>query len=563
METTVKKREWVKDAAIIFLAVLLVLTFFSNTIMNRSLPEVATAAVASGNIIAKVRGSGIVTATGKNQVKAKDMRTIRSVMVKVGQEINAGDVLFVLGEGDETALDTAKENLRKLQYEYQRLALEAPTYDGTYEDKNVDLAYERLLKAERERDRAAEVYYRALERETGGDMVAVNREIEEIERQLDYIVAQMNDAQGDYDARRQEAWERVEIAQAAFDNVYYGYNSDEIIIGEDGEVVGGSSSGDPFDSDEYKALEKAKEHLYSIENDSYLSSLQSQHQALLDRYETLNAHRDSLSMASTAPYLDELESAESAVYEAQVEYNAAVSSREYAYQDFEQKVAVSGVRLAEQAEAIRVQQEKIKSLAGDEGNVITANVSGKIDTIDCTAGDTVLKDQLLCTIEVPDMGHTLSFSVTNDQAQRLRIGDTATVSNYYWGNSVTATLNNIRTDPKNPQTNKILTFDLEGEVTTGAEMSISVGQKSASYDLIVPNSAVKSDSNGKFVLRVDVKSSPLGNRYTARRVSVEVLASDDNNSAVVADVAAGDYVITTSSAPVANGDMVRIADNPT
>ena len=563
METTVKKREWVKDAAIIFLAVLLVLTFFSNTIMNRSLPEVATAAVASGNIIAKVRGSGIVTATGKNQVKAKDMRTIRSVMVKVGQEINAGDVLFVLGEGDETALDTAKENLRKLQYEYQRLALEAPTYDGTYEDKNVDLAYERLLKAERERDRAAEVYYRALEKETGGDMVAVNREIEEIERQLDYIVAQLNDAQGDYDARRQEAWERVEIAQAAFDSVYYGYNSDEIIIGEDGEVVGGSSSGDPFQSPEYTALTDAKEHLYLIENDSYLSSLQSQHQALLDRYETLNAHRDSLSMASTAPYLDDLERAESAVYEAQVEYNSAVSSREYAYQDFEQKVAVSGVRLAEQAEAIRVQQEKIKSLAGDEGNVITANVSGKIDTIDCTAGDTVLKDQLLCTIEVPDMGHTLSFSVTNDQAQRLRIGDTATVSNYYWGNSVTATLNNIRTDPKNPQTNKILTFDLEGEVTTGAEMSISVGQKSASYDLIVPNSAVKSDSNGKFVLRVDVKSSPLGNRYTARRVSVEVLASDDNNSAVVADVAAGDYVITTSSAPVANGDMVRIADNPT
>ena len=562
METTVKKREWVKDAAIIFLAVLLVLTFFSNTIMNRSLPEVATAAVTSGNIIAKVRGSGIVTATGKHQVKAKETRTIRSVMVKVGQEISAGDVLFVLGEGDQTALDTAKENLRKLQYEYQRMALEAPTYDGTYEDKNVDLAYERLLRAEQARDRAAEVYYRALEKETGGDITAVNREIEEIERQLDYIVAQLNDAQADYDARRQEAWERVEIAQAAFDNRYYGYNSNEIIIGEDGEVIESGPSEDPFDSDEYKALEEAKSQLYSIENDSYLTSLQNQHEALLDRYETLNAHRDSLSMASTAPYLDALETAEVAVYEAQVEYNAAVSSREYAYQDFEQKVAVSGVKLAEQAEAIRIQQEKIKSLAGDEGNVITANVSGKVDTIDCTAGDTVLKDQILCTVEVPDMGHTLSFSVTNDQAQRLRIGDTATVSNYYWGNSVTATLTNIRTDPKNPQTNKILTFDLEGDVTTGAEMSISVGQKSANYDLIVPNSAVKSDSNGKFVLRVDVKSSPLGNRYTARRVSVEVLASDDNNSAVVADLSTGDYVITTSSAPVANGDMVRIADNP-
>ena len=41
MDTNVKRREWVKTVAIIFLAVLLVLTFFSNTIMNASLPEVA------------------------------------------------------------------------------------------------------------------------------------------------------------------------------------------------------------------------------------------------------------------------------------------------------------------------------------------------------------------------------------------------------------------------------------------------------------------------------------------------------------------------------------------
>ena len=41
MENSVRKREWVKTAAIIFLAVLLVLTFFSKTIMNASLPEVA------------------------------------------------------------------------------------------------------------------------------------------------------------------------------------------------------------------------------------------------------------------------------------------------------------------------------------------------------------------------------------------------------------------------------------------------------------------------------------------------------------------------------------------
>ena len=64
METKPKNREWVKNAAIIFLAVLLVLTFFSNTIMNRSLPEVATEYIQSNAITAKVRGTCTVESHG-------------------------------------------------------------------------------------------------------------------------------------------------------------------------------------------------------------------------------------------------------------------------------------------------------------------------------------------------------------------------------------------------------------------------------------------------------------------------------------------------------------------
>lgn len=56
------KRDWVKNAIIIFLAVLLVLTFFSNTIMNYSLPEVAAQYPLSTTITTKIRGSGTVEA---------------------------------------------------------------------------------------------------------------------------------------------------------------------------------------------------------------------------------------------------------------------------------------------------------------------------------------------------------------------------------------------------------------------------------------------------------------------------------------------------------------------
>ena len=560
METTVKKREWVKDAAIVFLAVLLVLTFFSNTIMNRSLPEVATAAVSSGSIVARVRGSGVVTATGKQQVKAKETRTIRSVMVKVGQEVNTGDVLFVLGEGDETALERAMNTLRALQYDYQRQAMNVPTYDGSSYDRSVDSAYERMVRAEQARNKAAEAYELALSRDSAANIQVTSAEIAQVEAQLKDISEQLSAAQAAYDERVNRAWEALSQAEWEYDHSGSEaevYVDDEVLIDEDSGYQASTGGSEEL----WKKVEEARAHLSEVQNDIHLSSLQSQYDSLLERYNTLLQHRDNYTPDSVIPYQDALETAESELTDARLYYDEAVASRDYAYQSFEQKVAVEQVNLAETAENIRIQQEKIKSLAGEEENVVSAAVSGTISTIDCTAGDTVLKDALLCTIEVPDMGHTLSFSVTNDQAQRLRIGDTATVSNYYWGNSVTATLTTIRTDPKNPQTNKILTFDLVGDVTSGAEMSISVGQKSANYDLIVPNSAIKSDTNGSFVLLVSVKSSPLGNRYTAKRVSVEVLANDDNNSAVVADLSNGDYVITTSSAPVASGDMVRMADN--
>ena len=60
---------------------------------------------------------------------------------------------------------------------------------------------------------------------------------------------------------------------------------------------------------------------------------------------------------------------------------------------------------------------------------------------------------------------------------------------------------------------------------------------------------------------VTSKSTPLGNRYTATRVDVQVLAEDDNNVAVTG-VAANDYVITTSSKPLEPGSLVRMVENP-
>ena len=62
------------------------------------------------------------------------------------------------------------------------------------------------------------------------------------------------------------------------------------------------------------------------------------------------------------------------------------------------------------------------------------------------------------------------------------------------------------------------------------------------------------------MLIITSRNTPLGNRYIANRVDVEVLAEDDT-SAAVSGLSANDYVITTSSKPLDAGTQVRMVEN--
>ncbi|MBR5389785.1 MAG: RND transporter, partial [Clostridia bacterium] len=150
---------------------------------------------------------------------------------------------------------------------------------------------------------------------------------------------------------------------------------------------------------------------------------------------------------------------------------------------------------------------------------------------------------------------------TNEQAQKVRVGDSADVVNYYWGPEIKATLTSIVNDPQSQGKSKILVFNLSGDVSSGQNLTLSIGQKSANYDSIVPTSAIRSDTNGNFVLVITAKSTPLGNRYTATRVDVTILAQDDTQSAV-SGLSYGDFVITNSSKPVEAGMQVNLVENP-
>ena len=120
MQRSAARRDWLKNIAIVFLTIMLVLTFFSNTIMNYSLPQVATQYVQQGNITPKVRGSGVAEVEDPYNVKAPNARVISAVNVKVGDQVKKDDVLFELEDAESDELKEARQEYNDAKASFQK-----------------------------------------------------------------------------------------------------------------------------------------------------------------------------------------------------------------------------------------------------------------------------------------------------------------------------------------------------------------------------------------------------------------------------------------------------------
>ena len=672
METNVKKREWVKTVAIIFLAVMLVLTFFSNTIMNHSLPEVATANVTSGTINAKIRGQGTVSANETYDVTIKQTRKVASIKVRTGQEVAAGDVLFTLEAEESDELKQAQTELESMELSYEKSLISASTaaarenrevqkLQETYNDllaqyhqystmdaKKVELEKTKAEASLKELQKDLEKAQKELSAlqsdkeytQAQADVTSLKAEIESLTTTIDDATEQLNellsggtirsveevqqeiqktqseqsqnlrnyaDALAMHEANYQEfskvAGDREELMDAYKSN-------EELLVGKLIELGYGKSDGEDTGADEsavrqladamleaYKALKPYYDREAELEKklaelDTELKAAQegqTTQQTITKLNKTIQeatAKRTEadgklgLAERTVDNFEADIKKAETGVEKIQNQVDAQqdvvdkltnadtlasqVKSAKEALEDkiFEQSLSDgSALDLEAAKKAIDEKKADIEKLTqnADETEV-KAKVAGTVANIAITAGSNANAETPLITLNLTDRGYTVKISVTADQAKKVRVGDNAELVNYWYGGDIQATLENITNDPQNPGKGRLLVFRLTGDVEPDTNLTLSIGQKSANYDCIVPNSAVRTDSNGTFVLAITVKSSPLGNRYTATRVDVQELAKDDTNTAV-SGLSSGDFVITTSTKPIEAGTQVRLVDN--
>ena len=343
-----------------------------------------------------------------------------------------------------------------------------------------------------------------------------------------------------------------------------------------------------------KELSKKAEEMEELEATINNTSFSEAYQELLVANELVNTTNQALydaQVAYDAVYstdeLDELqevvddakedlEDAESDLQSLEAKYSQdadtayqAVLSAEKALQEYYDSLtsedlaaAQNDLDLAAQAEDIEAAEEKVAELEENASeSIIVAEYGGIVTEMNVGPGTITTAGETMVVIERTDNGYTLSFSVTTDEASNVKVGDQAEIVNQF-NTDITAVLSNITTDTDNPGTNKLLVFTISGDdVVSGQSLTLSIGERSSTYDLVVPNSAVRTDSSGDFVLAITIESGPLGNTYVATRVDVEVLASDDDNSAISGNLSQGDTIITTSTTSISSGDQVRLADS--
>ena len=666
-----KKRELIKNIAIVFLVIMLILTFFSNTIMNRTLPEVSTQSVSSGPVTTQVRGEGVVEAEDPYNLVVDETRKVKSVPVRVGDHVNEGDIIYYLAGETSEELTTAKNELENLKGEYELTILESGltqaevasveagvrnntgTILSTLEAKDNEINSLKTQQEEKEKKLAEIEHQLSLIDPSGSTSVDCSAE----EKAVENAQTALDSAKSILDSLNEAKAQAVQIAQAKTDAVnnyntakdnFYGTDSKKgaKTLSDEAEVdyenkkadyankyndyqskvadynskkaayYSAEEANDPSMKDAQDAMKTAEitmdtakdamDKALAAKDDSeknYNTAKKNKDDAETALNTAKSAMDEANALSANAPSDEQIANAQADVNAKQTALNQAntnltnkknsasssqsKNNQNYTNlknQEYDMTVAIndlkSKIEKLETARADYLSTEKtkmsleskyqdilkkekdIKDLEAKAlGGEIKSPVAGEITSLAYTGGEKIEAGSTAAVIQIDGKGYKLTFPVSAKQAKAVKVGDPVSVENSWYYGDLNANLVAIQPDKTNSRDGKVLVFSLSGEsVTAGQNLTLSVGEKSSNYDLIVPNAALHEDNNGHFVLIVDTKSTPFGSRYIAKRVDVTVLAQDDKVAAIDAELLGYEYVITNSSKYIENKDQVKLAD---
>ncbi|MBR6484620.1 MAG: hypothetical protein IKT14_06330 [Clostridiales bacterium] len=586
-----RSRKWVVRAMISFVAILALLTFFSNTIMNMTIPKVMGAYAVRGNLSSTNSSTGLIEADDKTNINSIAGRTVDKVEVSYLDYVYAGDVLYTLKEvEDQSSLEELQDQLTELTRarDYAaRTPAETTDYVTLQEAINtaqntLDTARDTLEAAQNKDETIAAA--NSIISENSTLAITLAAEVQSASDTVESLSAEISRLESEITTREQEIDILVDLGvPTPTPTPVPGINSAAPVQKRaDGDADTGSDTTDPSDTSETTPTTETTSDPTANPSTDRIGELQEEiaereeqieelEEQLEDAQDRLNSASSSLADVNAAiaeaqaaleaaDALPSVSSAQSAVNLAQ----AGVSSAVTTYNNTQITDAIAADKAADEQndriEDIADLEEKIEKL--EEKMSITevvAPTSGYVYNITIQDGDIMEDDKTVVMYIVPDTStYSVTFKFDTKVAQDMSIGQSLTIDKYWVDDCI---ITNIKPDAENPREKREVKCAIQSMwAWPGESLTATADKSNADYEHVIASSAIIEDNGGTFVYVIEESTSPLGDKYVVKRVKVDIEGTDGALTAISGEGIAGNLIVVRSEEPLQDGDRVRLED---
>ena len=545
------RRARVIKAMIAFVAILAVLTFFSNTIMNMTIPKVLGSYASRGNLSYSNSAKGKVVVDNMTEIKGLEGRVVDEIKVTSYDVVKKGDTILTLKpiEDDET-LENKKESLKTYEREKAyaaRQPKQSADFSGDIDAINTaktNLAEAKdTLKKVQNKKNVANSNQKIIDEESVKEVSleaavsAAAKTVEDLKTQIDKIKAE----KAPLDAQI-TVYQETNTPEPTEDELLNNSTPYAILVNKVKEK-----------EEEIKKIEAqltpAEERMEEASAD--LAECKGKIETAKNAIAALDE------LPSEASAKNTVSSAQTALNEANKKYsedkNTASIDADKAKDDAndrDEKIAKLKAEIAKLEEAAKITE-------------IKAPASGYVYNLAVSAGDNLTAKTVVGYI-LPETNRecSVTFSFETKTAQNIWAGQQLEVtSGFIQG----CTVMSKKPDPDNPRGAMLVKCHVEGnESWPDEEVTVNAGRGNDNYKCVVSSSAVNEDNSGHFVYAIIGSSTPLGDKYTVKRIDVSVEATDGAYSAITSNNGELDkydvMIVIRSEKPLEDGQRVRLED---
>ena len=592
------RRAKVIKAMIAFVAILAVLTFFSNTIMNLTIPKVMGTYASRGNLSYSNSARGTIEVDNKTEVKGLDNRTVEEVLVTNYDIVSKGDPILTLKSIEESSeLESKRTELTNLQRtaEYEARTPDNSNDFTSYYD-SINSAKATLEEAQDTLDKVrnkstVEAENQAIIDEESVKEVSLEASVnaaaetvEDIQKQIDEINAQIAPLQSQIDVyialgTPTPSPTPIPGTEAPAETTPE-TSADPVETSPDGTPVETppaettpvyvpdlDADGLDKNSPTYE-MDKLLFKIHGLEDERAVleAELAGAQQRLDEASAELAECKGKIAAAQAE--IDALASlpSETSAQNAVTAAQNAVTSAQKALSDAQTNAGITADKnadtIADRNKEIEKLEEEIAALeAAAKITTITAPADGYVYNIAVSAGDALnAKDVIAYILPETDRICSVTFKFTASAAQSIYIGMSLEVTSGFING---CTVSSMKPDPDDPRGTRIVKCVVDGnDAWPGEEITVNAGKGNDNYKCVVPASAVNQDNSGDFVYVIEGSSTPLGDKYVVKRVDVTIEATDGASTAIKGE-GLDKYdvmIVVRAEKPLEDGQRVRLED---